>query len=280
MRFGRLRVPVPVSSLATGLRDLLLPPACAVCRSPHRPEAGGVVCPRCVAGVAPLPWPQCARCGHPRVTAGDDPAAGPAGAGAGWDPCRWCPRIPSVVRAVRSAGWMEPGTGGLVVHALKYEGWRAVAPVMARAMARLEWPGDVLAERAALVPMPLSRGRLRERGYNQSAVLAEALAPAWGLPVWDWALARVRHTATQVRLTPSERVANVSGAFAVPPGAAARLAGRHVVLVDDVVTTGATVASAAAALVAGGARIVSVVTYGRAPDPGAVADFDQDFDRV
>lgn len=265
----RGRVPASLRSLAAGLRDLALPPACAVCLAPHAHEAGGVVCPRCLAGVAVLSWPQCGRCGHPAPAAAD----GVLHAG-----CRWCDRWPPVVRAVRSAAWMEPGTGGLLVHALKYEGWTAVAPVMARAMARLAWPADVEAERTALVPMPLSGARLRERGYNQAERLAAALGTAWRLPVWAWALRRVRHTASQVRLTPSERVANVSGAFAVPADRGARLAGAHVVLVDDVVTTGATAAAAAAALVAGGARIVSVVTFGRAPDPGTWPAPDLDFD--
>lgn len=269
-RWGR-GVPTSLRTLGAGVRDLLLPPACAVCRASHRPEVGGVVCPQCLAGVVPLAWPQCARCGHPEPAAADGTWA---------DACRWCQRWPSLVRAVRSVAWMDPGTGGPVVHALKYEGWTAVAAVMARAMARLAWPPDVVAERTALVPMPLSAVRQRERGYNQAEQIAAALAPAWGVPVWPWALRRVRHTVSQVRLTPSERVANVTGAFAVPPEGVARVAGAHLVLVDDVVTTGATAVAAAAALVAGGARLVSVVTYGRAPDPGTSAPFDYDFDRT
>jgi predicted amidophosphoribosyltransferase len=75
---------------------------------------------------------------------------------------------------------MEPGTAGVLVHALKYEGWTAVATTMARAMARLEWPEDVVAERTALVPMPLSPARERERGYNQAERLASALSAACG----------------------------------------------------------------------------------------------------
>ncbi len=273
MSHRRAWLPPAVGTLARGVGDLLLPPACAVCRGSHHPEVGGVVCARCLAGVRPLAWPQCPRCGHPEV-ADPDLDGGVAAA------CHWCRRWPSVVRAVRSVAWMDPGTGGLLVHALKYEGWTAVAPVMARAMARLDWPPDVVEERAALVPMPLAATRQRERGYNQAERLAAALAMAWDVPVWPWALRRVRQTASQVRLTPSERVANVTGAFAVPPDVASRLAGAHVVLVDDVVTTGATATAAAAALVAGGARIVSVVTYGRALDPGCAVSRDMDLDRT
>ena len=133
-------------------------------------------------------------------------------------------------------------------------------------MARLSWPPDVLRERSLLVPVPLAPSRLRERGYNQSALLARALAPRWGVPVLE-ALTRTRATATQTRLTPGDRLRNVAGAFVatVPKGA---LAGEHVVLVDDVVTTAATLNSCATALFEGGARIVSYVTFGRARAAG------------
>ena len=135
-------------------------------------------------------------------------------------------------------------------------------------MARLDWPRDVLEERAAVVPVPLARTRERERGYNQSACLGHALATRWQLPLWTDALVRTRHTATQTRLTPGDRLRNVRGAFRVAESARSALRGAHVVLVDDVVTTAATLNECAAALCAGGARIVSYVTFGRAPASG------------
>ncbi|MBL0890086.1 MAG: ComF family protein, partial [Gemmatimonadaceae bacterium] len=113
-----------------------------------------------------------------------------------------------------------------------------------------------------------SRTQLRARGCNQAQCLAEVLSPLWHCPVWSDVLVRMRDTRSQVRLTPSERAVNVSRAFAVPAGRQAQLRGAHLVLVDDVVTTAATLNAAAEALVAGGARIVSAVTCGRAPDPG------------
>jgi ComF family protein len=139
---------------------------------------------------------------------------------------------------------------------------------MAERMARLPWPRDVVEERAALVPVPLARTRERERGFNQSALLARALGARWGLPVHERAVERTRVTASQTRLTPGERRGNVSGAFRVAPGAGAALRGAHVVLVDDVVTTGATMNACAAALCAGGVRIVSYLTFARAPGDG------------
>ena len=158
---------------------------------------------------------------------------------------------------------MHLGTGPSIVHSLKYGGWHAIATEMAARMARLAWPIDVVHERAALLPVPLSQARERERGFNQSERLAAALATRWKIPVWTDVLERSRSTETQTRLSPDQRLANVSGAFRVRD--AARPRGAHVVVVDDVVTTAATLNACAAALFSAGARIISYVTFGRAP---------------
>jgi ComF family protein len=112
-----------------------------------------------------------------------------------------------------------------------------------------------------LIPIPLAPKRERLRGYNQSERLAAALGRSLGLPVLTDLLRRTRETATQTALTPDERRANVSGAFA---GGNAH--GIRAVLVDDVFTTGATLLAAAEALLAGGAERVEAVTFGRAVD--------------
>ena len=155
-----------------------------------------------------------------------------------------------------------------MVHALKYGGWTALAQPMADQMARLPFPRDVLEERSMLVPVPLAPGRERERGFNQSQLLADCLARAWSVPVVA-ALARGRSTGTQTRLTPGERLHNVAGAFATVPDSE-KLAGSHIVLVDDVVTTAATLNACAKALHEGGARIISYITFGRARAAGDI----------
>jgi len=162
--------------------------------------------------------------------------------------------------------WVPEGLGGRLVHSFKYDGWHALAYGMASRMSRLAWPSDVVAERSALVPVPLSARRERERGFNQSARLADALGAHLALDVWH-ALTRTRFSSSQTRLTPEERLRNVSGAFRVA-GDPARLRGAHLVLVDDVVTTAATLNACAAALFAAGTRIISYVTFGRARLPG------------
>jgi len=182
--------------------------------------------------------------------------------------CRWCDYLPPYARAARSFCWVTPGTGGKIIHALKYSGWSRVADAMAERLARMTWPADVVEERTALIPVPLAASRERERGYNQSLLLASELAARWRVPVWDDALVRVRVTQTQTELTPGERLSNVAGAFRVREAGLARLRGAHVVLLDDVVTTGATLGACAFALFEAGARIISYVTFGRAAAAG------------
>jgi ComF family protein len=245
--------------VARAAADLALPRHCVVCDAPVERGRIDVCCGRCWVALPRLPHPQCTRCGHPLVV-GDLPPPHDRGPRR----CRWCDLLPPYVRAGRSVCWAPEGSGGALVHALKYDGWTLAAAGMAHRMAALAWPEDVVAERAALVPVPLAPERLRERGYNQSAALAVALASTLGLTVWDDVLLRTRATRSQTRLTPTERLANVAGAFRSAPAAGPRLRGAHLVLVDDVVTTAATLNACAAALVAGGARVVSFVTFGRA----------------
>ena len=102
-----------------------------------------------------------------------------------------------------------------------------------------------------MVPVPLAASRRRERGYNQSEVLAAGLARLWNLPMRDDLLSRTRATATQTRLTPGERQRNVAHAFRSLADRGS-LRGLHLVLVDDVVTTAATLNACAAALHDGG----------------------------
>ncbi len=226
------------------LLDLVFPPRCAGCGEPlplHRPPArDGAFCPVCADAVDEVP-PGCARCGQP----GPDPV------------CGACLASPPAFDAVR-AGGLFGGPLADAVHALKYGG----RPALARPL------GAWLAERATLpaaalvVSIPLARGRRIERGYDQAALLADALARAAGARGRRarTVLRRVRETPPQVGKTRGERARNVAGAFE----ASAAVAGRDVVLVDDVVTTGATADAAALALRRAGARSIVVVALARA----------------
>ena len=243
-------------AVATAFLDFALPVACVACGAlvEQRSGARQLMCGRCWAGVPFLPHPQCERCGHPR-------RVGAASANA---LCTWCDLLPPYVRACRSVCWVPDGAGGEIVRALKYGGWHAAGTAIGARVGALTWPDDVAAERVVAVPVPLGAGRMRERGYNQSEVIARAAALRWEIPVWTDVLRRSRATKAQARLTAADRLTNVAGAFRVADGVDARLRGAHVIVVDDVVTTAATLNACAAALVAGGVRVVSYATFGRA----------------
>ncbi len=151
--------------------------------------------------------------------------------------------------------------GGAVreaIHGLKFGGRRSLARPLADLLG--EQCAPMLAARPdALIPVPLARARERERGFNQAALVAERLGERLALGVRPRWLVRLRATAAQSDLTAPERRANVAGAFAASPA----VAGRHVVIVDDVVTTGATVGECARALRAAGAGRIGVLTVAR-----------------
>jgi ComF family protein len=161
---------------------------------------------------------------------------------------------------------VEPASS--IVHALKYGGWSNVAEAMGERMSRISWPLDVVEERSALIPVPLASARKRERGYNQSELLARGLSTRWKIPVWTNVLFRARETDSQTRLTPEERQGNVAGSFRISGDGKEMMSGAHVIVVDDVVTTGATLNECGKALFDAGARIISYVTFGRAHAAG------------
>ncbi len=245
------------TNLLQGVLDLVLAPTCVGCRGPISPAAiDRTVCPTCWARARPLPAPRCDRCWTPL----------PAVAGAVTPTCRQCPDLRPAIRAIRSA-YLLDDTSRSLVHALKYRGWYAVAIAAARRMARIPWPPEVEQEVALVLPVPLSRVRARERGYNQAAILGTEFALLKGWKCEAEVLERARSAHSQTTLHPTERRANVAGAFEVSDERADRVAAQHVLLIDDVWTTGATALSCADALLSAGVRAVSVLTFARAlPD--------------
>jgi ComF family protein len=145
------------------------------------------------------------------------------------------------------------------IHALKYGGLRVLAPLLAELLAEY-WQSSPLAVEV-IVPVPLHSVRERRRGYNQSVLLAEELSKRVHVPVCNDALVRRRNTPPQVSLSRAERRQNVQRAFAVGQ---AVLAGRRVLLLDDVLTTGATLDACAAPLLEAGAHSVWALTLARA----------------
>lgn len=144
------------------------------------------------------------------------------------------------------------------IHRFKYGGLRVLSPVLGEMLYDCwdaePWPVDVI------VPVPLHPQRQRERGYNQSALLARELAHHTRLPVAEGTLLRITPTPPQVGLKAIERAENVRGAFRCQNDA---LAKKQVLLVDDVLTTGATLRACAEALLQGEAQAVWGLTLAR-----------------
>ena len=148
------------------------------------------------------------------------------------------------------------------VHALKFRGHRALAAPLGDLIAGMGPAGRPSGPPDLLVPVPLHPRRERERGFNQALLLCRRVGEAWSVPVCADALERTLATRPQTELTAGARRANVRDAFALR--SPERVAGRHVVLIDDVVTTGSTVAACARCLAKGGVATVGVLTVARA----------------
>lgn len=220
------------------LLDLLFPPRCVACR-----RLGAWLCPACRSRIDILRPPVCSRCGQ-RIAAR-------------YSLCAACWRQPLAIDGLRAAAYFS-GPLRSAIHHFKYSGRRALAAPLGELLydgyAVYQPPADVI------VPVPLYGARERQRGFNQSLLLAQELGQRSGLPLAMGELARLRDTAQQMKLGRAERRQNVQAAFACTGNG---LAGRRVLLVDDVCTTGATLEACAAALRQTGAASVWALALAR-----------------
>jgi len=229
-----------------------VPALCAVCRSwPARP-----VCDACVARFAP-PVARCRCCAIP--------------VGAGVARCGQCLLSPPPLDACVAAcsydwPWAEQ------IGRFKFQGEAGWAGTFATLMRSAPWAEPLLDQAALVLPVPLARGRLRERGFNQSLELARRLAPA---KCDATLLLRIRETQAQSGLPRAARLRNLHGAFALAPQRTDAVRGRQVVLVDDVMTSGASLYACARTLRAHGAAGVSALVLARTDHPGTVERTDR-----
>mgnify|MGYP001156543214 FL=1 len=226
---------------------LLFPPVCAGCR--RQVSRPGVLCAACWPQLRFLERPWCPVMGTPF---GHDMGEGFLSAEAIADP-------PPFERARAAVAYT--GIARQMVQGLKYRDRTELAPWMARWMTRAG--AELLAEADLVVPVPLHWRRFLKRRFNQSAELARALASHADLAFSASALRRVKATRPQVGLERARRDENLRAAFLVPAEAEIDIAGRRVLLIDDVYTTGATARAAAAALKKGGAGAVDVLSFAR-----------------
>lgn len=243
-------MPVPAAALAHAafrqIVDFALPPRCPGCGAitgePHR------FCLDCWRSLTFLGEPCCTCCGLPF-----------AFAGAGEAECGRCLAEPPPFDWLRAAV-AYGDVSRQVALKLKYSGRPGLAETLAHFMLRHVRAGQ---GDAILVPVPLHRWRIWRRGYNQAALIASALSRRTGLATGLDLLSRTRPTPPLRGLGRRERALAVRGAFEVTAQAKGRLAGRPVLLVDDVYTSGATAAACARALKRGGAASVDVLCWAR-----------------
>jgi len=232
------KMPPPLLKLRGVALDFLFPQWCVGCGS-----EGGFLCSNCRKTLPRIVPPVCPRCGRPQA---DDRL------------CSVC--IDGLVNldGIRSPFRFE-NTVRQAVHRLKYDNLRALASPLVELLydyvVSCPVPGEVI------VPVPLHRKRLRERGYNQSGLLARELGRMMGLPVVDDCLTRDRHNPSQARTSSvEERRQNVLGLFSCRNS---RLRDKKVILIDDVATSGATLDSCATALKQSGAASVWALVLAR-----------------
>jgi ComF family protein len=232
-------------------RDVALPTLCVSCRAP---VAGEGLCAACWTRASFIARPYCERLGTPFALDGGngqlsmEAVAHPPG----YHRARAVMRYDDIARAL--------------VHALKYHDRMDLAPSMGRWMARAG--EDLFHDADALVPVPLHWRRGWSRRYNQSGSLAKVIGAERNLPVLHRALRRNRRTQQQMGLSRAERATNVRGAFRTADAAA--VAGKNIVLIDDVLTTGATTEACTAALLRAGAARVDVLVFARVVAGGEI----------
>lgn len=259
-RYGLLTA---AATMRAGLRstvDALLAvsfaPKCAACASELDTPSGGCVCRICWSLVRPVSPPVCRTCG--------DVLPAWRTASLALERCARCRRLSPAISAGRAAGEYE-GALRHIIHAFKYEGRRSLARPLG-AMLR-DCGADLLGDADFAIPIPLHPWRRLRRGFNQASDLAARV----DVPVLQ-ALWRSRATLPQSGLSAAARQRNVGHAFRLSPWLRLRtrrspLAGRVLVLVDDVRTTGATLDACARVLREAGAREVRALTVAHAAPP-------------
>ncbi len=254
---GRERPVSPFHQIADGILNLLYPELCFICAHPVSRHRDSSVCGVCWARIGNLrirrPW--CASCGlpFPSPIVDAEQVCGKCGM-----------RTPSYSGA-RSYGYYEAELSSLI-RGFKFHHRRNLLQLLAHLLVDAFHESWEPSEFDCAVPIPLHWRRKRERGFNQSALLAKAMESLQGLPCFESALSRIRATTPQVGLTDAARLENLKGAFMCRNPES--VAGKRVLLVDDVMTTGATVESASLALLRAGALRVSVLTVARAVPNG------------
>ena len=233
--------------LKDDLLDFVYPQACPICRNPLKREERDI-CEECWKTLAILPSPYCPYC-KSFFENRDEIAS------------HQCPNLTGSeerrILAVRSLGTFDDYYQKLI-HRLKYDRKIQLGKRLAEKLGEILSEDKGLAGCDMVIPVPLHRARERERGFNQSEILAEGISRAVGVLLSTDALKRKKHTKDQTYLNAQQRAENVKGAFVARHPE--KINGKNVILVDDVMTTGATLNECARTLQDAGARGVFAAT--------------------
>lgn len=233
------KLQLQITSLFWTSMDWLYPPRCCNCD-----RRGFVLCDTCFAEIEPLRGALCRKCGYP-IT----------GKGILCEECRLAP--PPFTQMLSWASYVGPAKEA--IHALKYKRNLAMGSILAKPLVeivkRSGWNIDLV------IPVPLSRSRLRFRGYNQAALISHQIAAQLNIQHSTTVVKRIRNTSTQIELDVNKRFMNLFDAFYANP---ATLKKRNILVVDDVITTGATMQNCTKALLNAGAENIYCLSVARA----------------
>jgi len=222
--------------------NILFPQSCPICGSSSINHKIAPICLGCWQDISPYNGTMCSRCGKPLIS---DTAT----------ICGDCIKDEPPFRYAKSYGLYEGGLE-VAIKEMKYHGVKRLSLSLSELLLQLPMPSV-----DAIIPVPLHGRRLRERGFNQSALIAKGISKRLHRPLLINTLIRTRYTVPQVTLTAREREKNIKGAFSI--NNSEDIQGKDIMLIDDVLTTGATVRECSKMLKKAGAGDIYVITLAR-----------------
>ena len=234
----------------SALADIVFPPRCLTCTEIVDHQRNSPFCPDCFSKIHFIRSPLCPCCGTPFT-----------GADRYDHLCGDCITTKSVFAVARAVGRYETILLE-AIHRFKYNGKIYIGEILGRLMAEYTYPSFNITKNSLIVPVPLHSKKLRERGFNQSLILAREISKKFSIPLDFMTLRRYVNTEPQISLGKKERESNVHGAFSVTDPD--KIKGQRIILVDDVFTSGSTVKECARVLMKNKAVAIAVITLARA----------------
>ncbi len=229
--------------------DLIFPPKCLLCGEFSRD--GKSICPDCLQKMRHIRRPLCPRCGLPFDGEEIDHL------------CKTCLKEKIYFNIARAMGLYEGSLREAILR-FKYNHKTMLLKPLGDLMAKYHYDSINLSSYDLLIPIPLHKKRLKERGFNQSLILSRQIQKRYQIPIDYLSIVKIRPTPPQVNLKFKERRANVKGSFQIKDPE--RIKQKRILLIDDVFTSGATANECARVLIKGGAERVDVLTLARAKE--------------